>query len=878
MNPKDQELNAELDHHLRALTADLEKKGHSPAEALRRARLAFGPLESIKDECRDERRGNWLFDLGRDMRHALRMLRRSPVLAAVAVLSLGLAIGANTAIFTLIDCLLLRSLPVEAPEQLQVVKWTSAKHPDDAVVKTMNGSVDDDHGYVGDPFSYPAYLALRAQMPLAGYLRADLCAVRAGGAAETAMVQPTSGNYYALLGVRPFRGRLLVGADDASNAPPVAVVSYRYWTRSLAADPAAIGRTLQINNRQFQIVGVTPAEFFGHEIGSYPDITIPLTQVTVLGGSVAEKNQPFTNRMFWWVKLITRAPVAEVGRLNATLVNSLAVPPGRPETTPSLRFEPAAESLSGVRREFSEPLRILMFMVALVLVIASANVANLLLARAVAREKEITTRLALGASTGRLMRQFLAEFLVLACLGSLLSLAIAYGLVQAILPLVPGRGEVAILESGPWNPRILAFTAGVSLLVTLLFGLWPARQAAFRRLSATTPKLRLTGALVVGQVALATVLILGAGLFVQTLRNLYNSQLGFAKDRLILFTVDVLQTGAATKAAYPFYREMQRTLAALPGVEAVSASQVRPLTNGGYWNRAHSAPGAGVEKRFGTAVHPSLPGYLETLGVAVTQGRTLTEGDGPLHRVVINDVFAEKMFATPNPIGQTFRLAGDPKAPLFEVVGLARNARYEKVRGELSPIVYRVLVPDSDFDYGEMTFAVRTYSNPASLLPAIRETVARLNPNLPLVEVRTLDQQIEDHLRQERLFALLCGGFAVLAVVLAALGLFGVLAYRVNRRQAELGIRLALGAPRLRLWWMVVGEGWRWLAIGLGIGAVGAKYSTSLVQKFLYGLQAEEYANWAAPIAVLVLVGTMAVAVPAWRACRVDPMVALRQD
>ena len=860
MTPEDRKLQAEMDDHLRAHAADLEAQGLPPAEAMRQARIAFGSVESIKEECRDQRPGNWLFDLGRDMHYAWRMLRRSPVLAATAVLSLGLGIGANTAIFTIIDCLMLRSLPVERPEELFAVKWQSKKHPDDAVIRSANGSSQGKDLMVANFFSVASYDAIRAKIQVAGFLEPSSASVRVDGPAETARVQLVSGNYYSLLGVNAYRGRLLLPSDDEANATPTAVVSHRFWRKH----PEIVGTSIRINNREFQVVGATPPEFFGHEIGVYPDIATPLRQ-----SITAELSSP----LFWWVKLIGRFETKpDLEPLNALLVHSLVATPSSADTTPALRLEPAADSLSGLRRQFSEPLRILMLMVALVLFIASANVANLLLARAVAREKEIQIRLALGASVSRLTRQFLAEFLLLALLGAAFSLGIAYALVQAILPLVPGRGEIALLDNSPLNLRILGFTTSVSLFITILFGLWPARQAAKTRLVTGSPK-RFSGALVVMQVALATVLVLGAGFFVKSLRNLNDQPLGFLRERLLLFSVNVLQTGTPSAAAGPFYLELQRRIRQLPGVSQASASLVRPMTDGGYYSRIILP-----DKKFvQAALHPSLPGFQEALGVGLRAGRMLTASD-PLDRVVINETLARKVFGQGNPVGASLQLGGRPPFKMVEVVGVARDARYERIRGDIPGVLYRLLDPATDFRGGALTFAVRTAQDPNKLLPEIRKIASDMNHDMPLVDVRTLDEQVDDLLRQERLFALLCGGFAGLALLLAALGLFGVLAYRVNRRQTELGIRLALGAPRFGLWRMVLMEGWRWLAIGTAAGVLAAYQGVSYVQSFLYGLQAAEFQNWVTPLATLFLVGTAAIAIPAWRACRVDPMVALRND
>jgi macrolide transport system ATP-binding/permease protein len=885
MSKRDRELNAEIEHHLQALAAELERQGVAPAEAMRRARIEFGAIEAIKDECREERRGNWLLDLGRDMRQALRMLRRSPVLAAAAVLSLALGIGGNTAIFTLIDCLLLRALPVERPSELFAVKWRSVKNPEDAVVRMMNGSVDKARdgqgGVVGDPFSFRAFEALQRTMQVAGYLGAQPASVNATGVAEAVSVQPVSGNYYGLLGVAAYRGRLIQPEDDRAGAPMVVVASHRFWRNQLAADAGLVGKTIRINNQAFQLIGVTPPEFFGIEVGANPELSLPLRHAAILGGSLNAANAPYTNDTFWWVKVLARVPVAGVSldAGNATLRGSLAAEPKSAETMPRLWLEPAADSLSEIRKQFSRPLQVLMGMMALVLFIASANVANLLLARAVARDKEILVRLSLGATAGRLTRQFLAEFLVLALVGAVLAVGFAYGLVELLVPLLPGQSAITLTDGDPLQWRVLGFTSLVALLVTLVFGMGPALQAARRSLTAGPSRVRsrLTGGLVVSQVALATVLIVGAGLFATTLRKLHQAELGFEKERLIVFSVDALQSGKTGPQIYPLYRELQRQLAALPGVTMASASQVRPMSGAGWW-AVGRAKGAAEPTNF--AMHTTLPGYMETLGVKMREGRTLGEADleVPLGRVVINETLARQLFKDQRAVGQTFHLGWQPTAPLVEVVGVARDARYESVREKMKPTVYMLLPPKGQFDFADVTYTVRTAMEPTAMMGSIRKVAAGLDPNLPLVQFRTMEEQIDDLLRQDRLFAWLCGGFALLALLLAALGLFGVLVYRVNRRTTELGIRQALGAPRWGLWRMVMGEGARWIALGAVLGSMAAWQMTKLIQSSMFGFQANDLRYWVAPMALLLVVAAVAVAVPAWRACRVDPMEALRRD
>jgi len=894
----DQEIDAELQFHLAARADELRRQGLSEGAARRRSRLEFGGVDSIAEECRDSRPSRWLHDLLQDLDYAWRMMKRSPVVSAAAVLSLGLGIGANTAIFSLIDAILLRELPVDRPGELVVLNWQARDRG--SLFKSYSGSIRPP-GMQGNAFSYAAFEALRKQEQfthLAAYLGMNRFSVAARGQTNAVSGQLVSGSYHTLLGVQPALGRLLQPADDRPDAPLAVVVSHRFWERSLGADPSQIGQGLRVNNVAATLVGVTAPGFFGHEVGAHPDVTLPLAKVRDVDPEfVRGLSDPFTNRTSWAFQMMgrlrdPRTPAGEVERsLTPVLLGTLDPAPAKPGLVPRMLVEPAARGISGLRRGIDATFAILLGSTLVVLLIASANVANLLLARAMGRQREIAVRLSMGASRSRLWRQILSEFLLLAALGAAASLLVALLVPGWLITLLPSRdGDAAGIVTGlDW--RLLLVTSSVALAITLVFGAIPAWRATRLDLSgalkenagslgvgASTARGRIGKIMIAGQVALCLLLLAGAGMFVRTLVNLKTVELGFARERVVLFSLNPAQVGYGDERRAAFYERIVKELDAVPGVQSVSGSRVRPLTGGGYWDEVSSPQfNLGGRRSLGVGIHLGLPHFATTLGVPMLSGRDLDERDrakAPL-TMVVNETFATSAFGGRNPVGETV-LLGDRDGQPHQIVGLVRDARYERIR-ECTPTVYlaaaqRKAMPE------EMTFAVRTHAVSSALIPLLRAAVARVEPNIPLIEVRTLDEQIDDSLRSERMYALLCGIFALLALVLSAVGIFGVMAYQAGRRRQEIGVRLALGAGRDRVIAMVLRESILMVLAGILAGLPLAYFLPKLMDQLLFGLKANDPSMFIAATLVLLVTAIAAAWIPAWRAARLDPMTALRAE
>ncbi|MBY0505101.1 MAG: ABC transporter permease [Bryobacteraceae bacterium] len=899
----DRQLDAELQFHLDSRAEALRAQGLSPAEARRRARLEFGGVDQISEECRDSRPARWLYDLAQDLHYAWRMMKKSPLVSAAAVLSLALGIGANTAIFSLLDAILLRELPVAKPGELVVLNWQTkqgfAGRRSERFFERYSGSIQPP-GMVGNAFSYAAYEALHAQAkdfaPVAAFLEMNRFSVAARGNTHAVSGQLVSGSYFPMLGIEARVGRLLSAEDDRAGAPATAVVSHRFYERALGADPAQIGQVIRVNNVAATVVGVTPPSFYGHEVGAHPDITLTLPHLRELDPEfVKGMGDPFTNRTSWAIQMLARLrdpamPLAQLEtRLSPLLLSTLETVPVKPELIPRLRLEPAARGISGLRRGINVTFGVLLGSTMLVLLIASANVANLLLARAMGRRREIAVRLSMGASRSRLWRQISSEFLLLAVLGATASLLIAYLAPAWLVTLLPSRGEEELTLPLRFDWRLLLSTAGFALGITFLFGAIPAWRAtrlnvtgALKEnsgsLGADAGRGRLGKLLIVGQVALSLLLLAAAGMFVRTLDNLHAVDLGFVRDRIVLFTLNAAQVGYGAQQRPAFYERTARELERIAGVESVSASLIRPLMGGGYWDDV-SSPKFETKgrKTIGVGVHMGLPGFASTLGVKVLAGRDLDERDGAKSPkvMVVNETFAREAYGGRNPVGESVML-GDPKAVSYQIVGLVRDGRYSRLH-EKTATVYVAAVQQETMPE-QMTFAVRTRTSPAQLLPLVRAAVARVEPNIPLVQLRTLDDQVDEFLRPERLLAILGGTFALLALALSAVGIFGVMAYQAGRRRQEIGVRLALGAGRGRILSMVLRESVVTVLCGILLGLPLALLLPKLVDNLLYGLKASDPRAFLAAALVLLATALAAAWIPAWRAARLDPVAALREE
>ncbi len=886
------ELLAELSFHLEQQTAEYVAAGMAPAEARHAAHRIIGNLGKIEEECRDMRRTRWLETFLQDLRYALRSLRLAPAFTLVAALSLALGIGANTAIFSLLDALLLRQLPVRSPERLVAVgdpSRTGGK---------SEGSLRT------DVFSVPLYRELRDRNQVFSGLfasgrsgRLTVGTDRSAAKPETARGRLVSGNYFAVLGVPAFRGRTFTAADDRSpGASPYVVISYDYWQRRFAGSPGAIGRSLTLNGYPLTIIGVTPPEFFGDIVGTPTDVWIPL----MMQRQVNPGRDYLDHWEVSWLLLMGRlkpgVSLAEahssIDSLFKQLVANGVVPAETlPEDIADLHVDvsPGGTGFSALRRQFSRPLKTLMGIVALVLLIACANVANLLLERANGRRKEISIRLALGAGRLRLVRQLLTESLVLAFLGGALGVLFAFWADAGLLKLIDVPASRA-LDLRP-NLTILAFTAGVSLLTGVLFGLAPALRSTRVELA---PALKessrnLAGAgggrrwpfgkvLVVSQFALSLLLLMGAGLFVRTLVNLQRLDLGYQREGALMLSLDPVAAGYPGERLGAFCEQMLERLRAVPGVAAAT------LSENGLFSGTESSTSIAISGR-PEIPYPANqvasdrvgPGYFEVVGIPIVLGRGIGAKDraGALRVAVINESMARFYFPNQNPIGQRFAET-DAMDKVYEVVGVSRDVRDHELRGDVRRRYYTPMLQDAE-TLSAFNYEIRT-RDPKALVEPVRAAVRGFDPRLVINDLGPLTANIDESIGDEHLVAKLSAVFGVLALLLASIGLYGVISYTISRRTNEIGIRMALGANHGRVLWMVLRETLLLALAGIVVGLLAVFGSARVVASRLFGLSAYDPATLAAATVVLVAVAVIAGAIPGSRATRVDPTEALRYE
>jgi len=886
------ELAAELSFHLDQLVAENVAAGMNAQEARHAALRTFGGVAQIEEECRETRGTRWLEELGQDLGYALRTFRRSPTFTLVAALSLALGIGANTAIFSLINALLLRELPVRDPAGLVAVGDPTR------VSSLSQGSVRT------DLFSFPLYEQVRGRNRVFTDVFAsgrtgqliNIGIEPSGSQKESARGRLVSGNYFAVLGVSPILGRVFTAEEDrAPGAAPYLVISHGWWQRRFAGDPRVIGRTITLNRHPFTIIGVAPPEFFGDIVGVSTDLWIPLSMQPQVNPGRMFLDRWDTSWLLMMGRLKPGVSLAQaraemnvlVPRIIAEQANAqgdqLSVP-----DEPRIDVTPGAAGFSRLRQEFSQPLFTLMAIVALVLLVACANVANLLLERAMARQKEIALRLAVGAGRARLIRQLLTESLLLAVLGGLLGLLFAFWSGKALLSLVGATGAIDLVPDLP----VLAFTAGVALVTALLFGLAPALRATRVELAPTLKESTRSVAgdrsgaplgklLVVAQFAMSLLLVLGAGLFVRTLQNLQRVDLGYAREGLLLMNVDPVAAGYKGARLETLPRELVERLQALPGVSSVSYSE------NGIFSGTESATTIRIEGfKSPPEGDPNLAfdrvgaGYFRTVGIPLLSGRDfeLRDGPGALRVAVINEAMARQYFAGGDPLGKRLTLLGQPDLD-YEIVGVARDARDHDLRGAIPPRVY-IPLSQSD-DPGTVNVEVRTRTAaaaPSKMVEPIRQTIRAWDPNLPLTELEPLTAKIDDSITNERIIAKLSTVFGLLALLLAAIGLYGIISYTVARRGNELGIRMALGAQRSGVLWMVLRETLLLAVAGIALGVPASLGAAYAVSSRLFGLTAADPLTLAAAIAVLLAVALVAGLIPGSRATRVDPVVVLRYE
>jgi predicted permease len=900
-NRVEQELSDELRFHLGKLVEEKLANGLNAEEAHYAALRELGGVDQIEEECRDMRRVNYIENFLQDTRYGLRQFRRSPGFTAAVVLSLALGIGANASIFTLINDLLLKYLSVHDPQQL--VSFGTAE----------GGGTLDGLG-VGplDLFSYEFFQQMRGEKSVFE----DVCAfgsqrvalqVRLSGSAvaDQAVGRLVSGNYFSVLGVDAALGRMIEPSDDdAPGRHPVAVLSHRYWQQKFSGNPGALGESIVVNNTPLTVIGVAPPKFYGETIGPYPpDLWIPLTmqpQVTLDPSLLGPHG-------IYWLHLIGRQRPEVSAKQAQEWVNlkfrqyltdrqgSQITQDDRDQIRQMyVELVPGGRGVSNLRSQYSQPLKILMGVVVLVLLIACANLANLLLARTAAREHEISTRLALGAGRFRIVRQLLTETLLLAGLGGAVGLLFAYAATRALINFVTtAAGSSYIpMEARP-DARVLAFTIGVSLVAGILFGLAPAlrvsrvsfapgMKAGAGRVAGDavrSGRLPLPKILVASQVALSLLLLVGAGLFVRTLRNLQDQDFGFNRRNVLMVTLGLKNAGYKPDQLAPLYQRVLGTMNMLPGVRSSTLSALPPIS-GMTWGGGVTIPGhvAQPNEDMDTAINSVAPNYFETVGIPVLRGRAIgPEDTGSSRKVaVVNQAFAERFFPHGDAVGRSFGVPGEKGER--QIVGVVRDSKYHDPRETPGRLIYLPISQLSGEDLYASCLQLRTTGNPAQVTEEVRRTMARIDSNLPILRVITLSEQVDHYLDHEELIAQLSSFFGLLALLLACVGLYGVMNYNVVRRTNEIGIRMALGAQRGGVQWLILKESVLLLGIGIAAGVPVTLAATRLVRTQLFGLGQADPLSLTAAILCLTLASVLAGYLPARRATKVDPMVALKYE
>ena len=838
----------------------------------------------------------------KDLKFAFRQLLKTPGFTAVAVLTLALGIGANTALFSLVDAVLLKMLPVRAPEELVLFNWLSGPR---GMARSIDGSITRDAATglrTSTSFSYPAFERFRdynqTLSQVFAFAPLEQLNVNVDGQAEIASGQLVSGAYHQGLGVSVSRGRTLAVNDDQANAAPVAVISYRYWQRRFTSDADVVGKVIHVNRVPVTVVGVTPAEFLGTlQVGQAPDLSLPFALEPRLQPGSESLTQPW----FWWLQVMGRLkPGIEAEKVRASFESlfqqsalegwklaqaSAGTSSQTQPDVPQLRVSPGGQGLMELRRQYSRPLTILVVVVGLVLLIACANVANLLLSRAAQRQKEFAVRMAIGASRWRIVRQLLTESFVLSVLGGALGVLFAHWGKDALLAWRVWAGEQVVLELElDW--RVLGFAAGACLLTTLLFGLAPALRATRgdvtpalkenARSSGVSLRSVLSRSLIVAQVAMSLLLLVTAGLFVRTLGNLKSVDAGFNRQSLLLFRVDPRLSGYQGPQIATLYQRILERIRAIPGVRSATLSR-HPLLSGsrrtsGIALQGHSIPTGVTNSVFVNLVEAS---FLETMEIPLLMGRGLSsrDDDRAPKVAVINQTMAQRYFPDINPVGQRFGFGGPLNSGEVEIVGVARDAKYADLRSETPPTIYAPYFQEAP---GQANFEVRVIGEPSTMIAVVREAVREIDQDLPLFNVKTQAAQVEQLLSQESLFARLSSFFGLVALVLACIGLYGVMSYVVARRTNEIGIRMALGAGQRDVVGMVMKESMTPVVIGLAIGFLAALGVTRLISSMLFGLEANDPATISLAVLIMIAVTALAGYLPAKQASRVNPIEALR--
>ena len=884
----DDERARELDAHLAIETDENIARGMPPREARDAARRKLGNVTRVREDIYQMNTSGWLDAFWRDVKYGARLLRLNPAFAAVAVLSLALGIGANTAIFQLLNAVRIRTLPVERPQDLVEIRIGDAKGG-------RTGRFMGRRPMLTNPLFENIRDRQQAFAGLAGW-GTSAFNLTAGGEARYAQGLWVSGDFFNTLGVRPLLGRVFAPADDRRGcAAPGVVASYAFWQRELGGDANTVGRPLRLEGHEFDLLGVTPPQFFGAEVGRSYDVALPLC-----AEPLTREPSGLEKRDVWFLSLFGRLkPGWTIDRASAHLATisseifRVTVPQySRPQDVERyLAFKlgafTAGNGVSSLRRDYETPLWLLLATTGLVLAIACANLANLMLARATAREREIAVRLAIGASRARVVSQMLAESLMVSAAGAAGGLVIARWLSAFLAAFLTTETNPIFIDLAiDW--RVFAFTGTLAIATCLVFGLAPAIRATAAEPAAamktgsrgstdSRERFGLRRALVVVQVALSLVLVVGALLFVRSLRNLMVLDAGFQQDGLLLVSIDVRSTSIPEAGRRGAFNDIAARLGGLPGVDGAAEVAIVPVSGAG-WNDTivvHGTP-----QKENVNFNSVGPGYFRTMATPVVAGRdfdareTMTSGKV----AIVTERFAQMFFAGRNPVGETFQIEErqDGDRPTYQIVGLVKDAKYTDLREEFRPIAFVAATQDAKPE-PYMQVVVRSGAPLAALTREIGAVVAQAHP-AAILQYQTMNTVIRESLLRERLMATLSGFFGLLAVLLATIGLYGVMSYMVERRRNEIGIRIALGADRSAVVAMVMREAATLLAVGIVVGSVAAIVAARWASTLLFGLHPGDPATLATACASLALVAAVASFVPARRAARLEPTVALREE
>lgn len=891
-------LREEIELHLAEKAAELEADGMTAEGARAEARRRFGNVGLKQEESREIWMTRFLSELVQDVRYGLRTMAANKAFSALAVLSLALGIGANTAIYSLMESILLRSLPVADPESLVVMNWHSRppEGPGKEWVHVVHGIQGrfwpgDKGALVTGIFPYGAYEALREDNPafstLFGYFDGHKRNLAVRGQAAIAGTEFVTGEYFRGLAVSPAAGRLIDSGDDRPGAAPVAVISFVVSQQRFGGPSSAIGQPILVDNVPFTVIGVAPPQFFGVDPSEAPDLFLPLHTTLLLDGPGTDRM--YRDQNFYWLEMMGRLrPGVTMAQAQASLaprfhqwVAATATSDGERAKLPALKLNPGAAGLGGLRREYSKPLYVLLAMVGLILAVACANIANLLLARAAARRREMAVRLSLGAGRFRVVRQLLTESVMLASLGGAFGVLFAIWGVRSLTYLF-SRGQENFTLHAELNWNVLGVTAALSVVCGLLFGLAPAIQATRPNVMPTLkngrgggPRRRAQHVLVVAQIAMSFLILVAAGLFVQTLKKLHSVPLGYARENILLFTLNARQAGHRDPEITTFYADLRKRFESIPGVGSATLSQ-SSIISAGHAGKTYRGPiriGAATVK--GARVLSAGPRFLTTMQIPIVAGREIDDRDQPGSPAValISERLARTYFGNENPVGRRITFVDEKRE--LEIIGVSANLRSGGLKDE-SPMT--VFAAAGQMSPEGVTYALRTAGDPLKYVQSVHEIVRQADSRIPVTNVVTQAAEIDRTINRELMFAKLCTGFAVLALLMACVGLYGTMSYTVARQVGEIGIRMALGAPRGAVVWMVLRRVLILAGVGLAISVPAALVAFRLVKSLLFNTQPNDPGTLALAGVVLLSAAILAGYAPARRASRIDPLAALRHD